>query len=132
MILTASGDVVAGKEAVVVLSVEPVDSEISTVQLKQTPQFQFTTTCEGVDCIVNAALDFENPQTIGLYVGILLIVFLAVYRRGQTSAREIAIVEEEDMQFESMSEEFDDIPDVVMSDEDLDDDLELLEDLDDL
>ena len=57
---------------------------------------------------------------------------LAVYRRGQTSAREIAIVEEEDMQFESMSEEFDDIPDVVMSDEDLDDDLELLEDLDDL
>ena len=63
---------------------------------------------------------------------ILLIVFLAVYRRGQTSAREIAIVEEEDMQFESMSEEFDDIPDVVMSDEDLDDDLELLEDLDDL
>ena len=132
MILTASGDVVAGKEAVVVLSVAPVDSEISTVQLKQTPQFQFTTTCEGVDCIVNAALDFENPQTIGLYVGILLIVFLAVYRRGQTSAREIAIVEEEDMQFESMSEEFDDIPDVVMSDEDLDDDLELLEDLDDL
>ena len=61
-----------------------------------------------------------------------MIVFLAVYRRGQTSAREIAIVEEEDMQFESMSEEFDDIPDVVMSDEDLDDDLELLEDLDDL
>lgn len=132
MILTASGDVVAGKGAVVVLSVEPVDSEISTAQLKQTPQFQFTTSCEGVDCIVNAALDFENPQTIGLYVGILLIVFLAVYRRGQTSAREIAIVEEEDMQFESMSEEFDDIPDVVMSDEDLDDDLELLEDLDDL
>ena len=39
MILTASGDVVAGKEAVVVLSVEPVDSEISTVQLKQTPRF---------------------------------------------------------------------------------------------
>ena len=57
---------------------------------------------------------------------------MAVYRRGQTSAREIAIVEEEDMQFESMSEEFDDIPDVVMSDEDLDDDLELLEDLDDI
>ena len=65
-------------------------------------------------------------------MSVCTIVFLAVYRRGQTSAREIAIVEEEDMQFESMSEEFDDIPDVVMSDEDLDDDLELLEDLDDL
>ena len=68
----------------VVLSVEPVDSEISTVQLKQTPQFKFTTSCEGMDCFINAALDFENPQTIGLYVGILLVVFLAVYRRGQT------------------------------------------------
>ena len=63
MILTAPDDLVAGKEAVVVLSVEPVDSEISTVQLKQTPQFKFTTTCEGMDCFVNAALDFENPQT---------------------------------------------------------------------
>ena len=116
----------------VVLSVEPVDSEISTVQLKQTPQFKFTTSCEGMDCIINAALDFENPQTLGLYVGILLVVFLAVYRRGQTSARENALVEQEDMQFESMAEEIKDIPDVVMSDEDLDDDLELLEDLEDL
>jgi hypothetical protein len=31
-----------------------------------------------------------------------------------------------------MNKKFDDIPDVVMSDEDLDDDLELLEELDDL
>ena len=132
MILTAPDDVVAGKDAIVVLSVEPVDSEISTAQLKQTPQFKFTTTCEGLDCVVNAALDFENPQTIGLYVGILLVVFLAVYRRGQTSAREVALVEEEDMTYKSMEDEFKDIPEVVTSDEDLDDDLELLEDLEDL
>ena len=132
MILTAPDDVVAGKDAIVVLSVEPVDSEISTAQLKQTPQFKFTTTCEGLDCVVNAALDFENPQTIGLYIGILLVVFLAVYRRGQTSAREVALVEEEDMTYKSMEDEFKDIPEVVMSDEDLDDDLELLEDLEDL
>ena len=132
LILSAPNDVVAGKDAVVVLSVEPVDSEISTVQLKQVPQFKFTTTCEGMDCVINAALDFENPQTIGLYVGILLVIFLAVYRRGQTSAREVALVEEEDRTYESMEEEFNDIPDVVMSEEDLDDDLELLEDLEDL
>ena len=132
MILTAPDDLVAGKEAVVVLSVEPVDSEISTVQLKQTPQFKFTTTCEGMDCFVNAAMDFENPQTLGLYVGILLVVFLAIYRRGQSAARESALVEQEDMQFESMAEEIKDIPEVVVDEEDLDDDLELLEDLEDL
>jgi hypothetical protein len=61
-----------------------------------------------------------------------LVVFLAIYRRGQTSAREFATFEEEEMSFEEMNKKFDDIPDVVMSDEDLDDDLELLEELDDL
>ena len=36
------------------------------------------------------------------------------------------------MQFESMAEEIQDIPDLVVDEEDLDDDLELLEDLEDL
>ena len=81
---------------------------------------------------MNAALDFENPQTVGLYVGILLVIFLAVYRRGQTSAREFAEFEEEEQSLEEMSNELKDIPDVVMSDEDLDDDLELLDELEDL
>jgi hypothetical protein len=132
LILRASEDLVAGKDAEVVLSVEPVDSEVSTSNLKQTPKFMFATACEGFDCFTNAALDFQSPQTIGLYVGILLVVFLAIYRRGQTSAREFATFEEEEMSFEEMNKKFDDIPDVVMSDEDLDDDLELLEELDDL
>ena len=131
MILTASEDIVAGKEAIVVLSVEPLDDEVSTNQLKQTPQFQFTTSCEGIDCIVNAATDFENPQTIGLYVGILLVVFLAVYRRGQTSAREVSMWEEEELEMESISDNLADIPDAV-SEEEFEDDLELLEDLEDL
>ena len=43
-----------------------------------------------------------------------------------------ALVEQEDMQFESMAEEIKDIPDLVVDEEDLDDDLELLEDLEDL
>ena len=132
MILKASEDAVAGKDAIVELSVEPLDSEVSTSHLKQTPKFTFTTTCEGTDCLINAALDFENPQTVGLYVGILLVIFLAVYRRGQTSAREFAEFEEEEQSLEEMSNELKEIPDVVMSDEDLDDDLELLDELEDL
>ena len=132
LILTSPDDLVAGKEMVVVLSVEPLDSEVSTSSLKQTPQFQFTTTCEGLDCLVNAATDFESPQTLGLYVGILLVIFLAVYRRGQSSAREQAFLEEEDEMDESMEVEMENIPDIVTEEEDLEDDLELLEDLEDL
>lgn len=132
LILTSPDDLVAGKEMVVVLSVEPLDSEVSTSSLKQTPQFQFTTTCEGLDCLVNAATDFESPQTLGLYVGILLVIFLAVYRRGQSSAREQAFLEEEDQMDESMEVEMENIPDIVTEEEDLEDDLELLEDLEDL
>ena len=132
LILTSPDDLVAGKEMVVVLSVEPLDSEVSTSSLKQTPQFQFTTTCEGLDCLVNAATDFESPQTLGLYVGILLVIFLAVYRRGQSSAREQAFLEEEDEMDESMEVEMENIPDIISEEEDLEDDLELLEDLEDL
>ena len=132
LILTSPDDLVAGKEMVVVLSVEPLDSEVSTSSLKQTPQFQFTTTCEGLDCLVNAATDFESPQTLGLYVGILLVIFLAVYRRGQSSTREQAFLEEEDEMDESMEVEMENIPDIVTEEEDLEDDLELLEDLEDL
>ena len=134
MILTAADDVVPGEDVVVVLSVEPVDNEISTSQLKQSPQFKFTTTCEGFDCVVNSALNFDSPQVIGLYVGIILVVFLAVYRRGQNSAREVALYEKEDATFESVGMELEDIPDVVTSEDDFDmeDDLELLDDLEDL
>jgi hypothetical protein len=98
----------------------------------QLEPFKFATDCEGADCFISAAFDFENPQTVGLYVGITLILFLAIYRRGQTSARDAVIFEEEEMSYEEMAQKFDDIPEAVTSDEDLDDDLELLDDLDDL
>ena len=134
MILTAPEDLVPGEDAVVILSVEPVDSEISTAQLKQSPQFKFTTTCEGFDCVVNSALNFNSPQVLGLYAGIVLIIFLAVYRRGQSSAREMAYVEQEDASFETMGKELQDIPDLVTDEDDFDeeDDLELLEELEDI
>ena len=134
LILIAPGDLISGEDAVVILSVEPVSEEISTAELKQTPQFKFTTTCEGMDCLINSALNFNSPQVIGLYVGIILIIFLAVYRRGQNSAREQAFVEQEDASFEDMSEQIKDIPDVISSEDDFDedDDLELLDDLEDL
>ena len=134
MILSAPDDVVPGEETVVVLSVEPVDNEISTSQLKQSPQFKFTTTCQGFDCLKNSALNFDSPQVLGLYVGIILIVFLAVYRRGQNSARDLALIEKEDAEWESVGMELEEIPDLVTSEDDFDmeDDLELLDDLEDL
>jgi hypothetical protein len=132
MILKAADDIVAGKDAVVELSIEPLDSEVSTTHLKQTPKFTFSTTCEGFDCIKNAALDFESPQTIGLYVGIVVVVFLAVYRRGQSSAREFAVLEEEEKSLSAMNEALDDIPDGIENEEELEDDLELLDELEDL
>ena len=134
LILIAPSDLVPGEDALVVLSVEPVSEEISTAELKQTPQFKFTTDCEGMDCIINSALNFNSPQVLGLYVGIILIIFLAVYRRGQKSAREMAFVEQEDASFEEMEEQIKDIPDVISSEDDFDedDDLELLDDLEDL
>jgi len=134
LILRSSEDLVGGKDAIVVLSVEPLDSEVSTNTLKQTPQFVFSTACEGFSCITNAALDFESPQTIGLYVGILLVVFLAIYRRGQTSAREFAAFEEEEFTNQMVSDQLEDIPDIVTDEDDFEDedDLELLDDLEDL
>ena len=61
-----------------------------------------------------------------------MVIFLAVYRRGQSSAREQAFLEEEDEMDESMEVEMENIPDIVTEEEDLEDDLELLEDLEDL
>ena len=136
LILRAPSDLVPGEDAVVILSVEPVDpnGEVSTAELKQSPQFKFTTTCEGFDCVINSALNFSSPQVIGLYVGIILIVFLAVYRRGQNSARESAFIEQEDAYFDDMSDQIKDLPDFVSSEDDFDedDDLELMDDLEDL
>ena len=133
LILTAPDDLVGGDDVEVVLSVEPLDNEVSTSDLKQTPTFVFTTTCDGFSCFTNAATNFTNPQTVGLYVGILLIVFLAVYRRGQTSARELAAFEEEELANQMWSDKLEEIPDIITEDEDLEvDDLELIDDLEEL
>ena len=133
LILQAPEDVVAGKDVEVVLSVEPLSENISTQFLKQTPKFVFTTTCEGIDCIINAATDFESPQTIGLYAGLVVIVLIAVYRRGQASSRELAELELEEIINEKFEDELVDIPDPVTEDEEeFEDDLELLEELEEL
>jgi hypothetical protein len=132
LILTAADDIVAGKDAIVEFSIEPLDSEVSTSHLKQTPKFIFSTACEGMDCIINSALDVESPQTIGLYVGIIVVIFLAVYRRGQSSAREFAVLEEEQKSLFAMDEALGEIPEAVVNEDDLEDDLELLDELEDL
>ena len=48
------------------------------------------------------------------HVGIILIVFLAVYRKDKTLL-EVALHEKEDATFESVGMELEDIPDVVTS-----------------
>ena len=134
LILTAPDDLVGGDDVEIVLSIEPLDKEVSSSSLKQTPTFVFKTTCEGFSCFTNAAMDFQNPQTIGLYSGFLLIIFLAIYRRGQTSARELAALEQEEMADEMWSEKLEEIPDGDVEDDEFDeDDLELIdEELEDL
>ena len=133
LILTAPDDLVGGDDVEIVLSVEPLDSEVSTASLKQTPTFVFKTTCDGFSCFTNAATDFQNPQTVGLYLGFLLIIFLAVYRRGQTSARELAALEKEEMADQMWSDRLEEIPDGDEEEEFDEDDLELIdEELEDL
>ncbi len=131
MILKASDDVVAGRDAEVILSVEPLSQNISTQGLKQTPKFIFTTTCEGFDCITNAAFDFQSPQTVGLYIGIVIVGLLAVYRRGQASARLLEQEYFEQLEEEKMESELVDIPEPIVEEE-IEDDLELLEELEEL
>ena len=134
LILTAPDDLVGGDDVEIVLSIEPLDKEVSSSSLKQTPTFVFKTTCEGFSCFTNAAMDFQNPQTIGLYLGFLLIIFLAIYRRGQTSARELAALEQEEMADEMWSDKLEEIPDGDDEEDEFDeDDLELIdEELEDL
>jgi hypothetical protein len=62
-----------------------------------------------------------------------LIIFLAVYRRGQTSARELAALEKEEMADQMWSDRLEEIPDGDEEEEFDEDDLELIdEELEDL
>ena len=148
LILKSPEDLVAAQKETVVFQVsikdpegeipynvdqDCLDSGGTTEQCSYTQKanFIFTTDCTGFSCIVSAATNFESPQTIALYVGIILVLGLAVYRRGQSVAMQgIAILEEEAAE-NQMWEEFEEIPETI-SDEDLDDDLELLEELEGL
>jgi hypothetical protein len=132
MNLRASEDLVGGEDAIVTLQVQPMDSEVQDSTLIQEYKVPFATDCEGITCLTNALFDFDNPQTIGLYVGIILIIFLAVYRRGQSSARIKNALIYEDSMIDQVGVWMDEIPDPVFDEEDLEDDLELLEELEDL
>ncbi len=132
MNLRASDDLVGGEDAIVTLQVQPMNNEVNNNSLIQEYRVPFATDCEGITCVKNALFDFDNPQTIGLYVGVVLVIFLAVYRRGQTSARIKNNIYYEDMMIDEVSSSLEDIPEPVFDEEDLEDDLELLEELDDL
>jgi hypothetical protein len=130
MILTAPDNIVSGNSITITLEVTPMDDEVPyDAQYTQRPSFEFTTDCTGFVCIVNFATN-PTPQTIALYVGLILVVILAVYRRGQTSVAPGYDLEE--MVEDELGKDLEDLPEPAISDEELDDDLELLEDLEDL
>ena len=135
MSMVAPDDIVAGKDVKVQLEITPMDDEEPYAEkYTQRPIFLFSTSCEGASCLTNAAMDFQNPQTQALYVGILLVGGLALYRRGKSSGSSEKGWHEQDYEVDEddVEMELEDIPEPIMSNQDLDDDLELLDELEDL
>ena len=135
MTMIAPADVVAGSDVKVQMEITPMDDEEPYAEkYTQRPIFIFSTTCEGLPCLINAATDFQSPQTKALYAGILLVGGLALYRRGKSSSSNDDKWGDGDVVFEEdgFGMELEELPEPVMSDEDLDDDLELLDELEDL
>lgn len=135
MSMVAPDDIVAGKDVKVQFEITPMDDEEPYAEkYTQRPIFLFSTSCEGAPCLINAAMDFQNPQTQALYVGILLVGGLALYRRGKSSGSSEKGWNEDDygVDEDDVEMELEEIPEPIMSDQDLDDDLELLDELEDL
>jgi hypothetical protein len=140
LILRAPENIVSGQDVSVTFEVSlrdpdgeiPYDMDENDVEYTQHPTFKFQTACTGFSCIINAATNFDSPQIIGLYVGIILVLGIAIYRRGQSAAMYGYAMKEEAMVEELFSEELEDLPESDLSDEELDDDLELLEELEGL
>jgi hypothetical protein len=129
--LTAPSNLKDGFEVDFVLKVTPMDDEVPySEDYNQLSKFTFKTECKGVSCLLNELYEPE-PQTIALLAGLVVLFVVAVYRRGKydSSAYQIAEVPlEEQMKVE---EEID-VPEPVIEESEVDDDLELLDALDEL
>ena len=129
--LTAPSNLKDGSEVDFVLKVTPMADEVPySEDYNQLSKFTFKTECKGVSCLLNELYEPE-PQTIALLAGLVVLFVVAVYRRGKydSSAYQIAEVPlEEQMKVE---EEID-VPEPVIEESEVDDDLELLDALDEL
>ncbi|HII63563.1 MAG TPA: hypothetical protein HA279_08065 [Candidatus Poseidoniaceae archaeon] len=134
MDFTSPDSMRTGEELTVEFEVTPMDEEVPyPLEFKQEERFKFATTCDGfVNCVSSQVLNPSTP-TIGLYFGLGLVLFIAIYRKGAQSASGTAVWEEELEEIDSEEEEKSlDIPPPIEAEDDFDDDLELIEELDDL
>ena len=95
-----------GEELTVEFEVTPMDEEVPyPLEFKQEERFKFATTCDGfVNCVSSQVLNPSTP-TIGLYFGLGLVLFIAIYRKGAQSASGTAVWEEEIEEIDSEEEE---------------------------
>jgi hypothetical protein len=112
------------------LTVTPMDEEVPyDAEFTQIVPFTYMTNCDGIGCFMN---ELANPsmQTLALGAGLVLVLVLAVYRRGQSSGVMLeAKLNWGDEEFESNMIPEETVPEPVVEE---DDDLELLDELSDL
>lgn len=129
--LTAPANLKDGSEADFTLKVTPMDDEVPySEEYNQLSIFTFKTECKGLSCLLNELYEPE-PQTIALLAGLVALFIVAVYRRGKydSSAYQIAEVPmEEEMKMEEEME----VPEPVVEESVVDDDIELLDALDEI
>ena len=91
-----------------------MDEEVPyPLEFKQEERFKFATTCDGfVNCVSSQVLNPSTP-TIGLYFGLGLVLFIAIYRKGAQSASGTAVWEEELEEIDSEEDEIDPWADLV-------------------
>ena len=129
--LTAPANLKDGSEADFALKVTPMDDEVPySEEYNQLSKFTFKTECKGLSCLLNELYEPE-PQTLALLAGLVGLFIIAVYRRGKYDSSAHQFVEvplEEQMKLE---EEID-VPEPVVEETIVDDDIELLDALDEL
>jgi hypothetical protein len=129
--LTAPANLKDGSEADFALKVTPMDDEVPySEEYNQLSKFTFKTECKGLSCLLNELYEPE-PQTLALLAGLVGLFIIAVYRRGKYDSTAHQFVEvplEEQMKLE---EEID-VPEPVVEETIVDDDIELLDALDEL
>ena len=82
MDFTSPDSMRTGEELTVEFEVTPMDEEVPyPLEFKQEERFKFATTCDGfVNCVSSQVLNPSTP-TIGLYFGLGLVLFIAIYRK---------------------------------------------------